>query len=243
MSNFYEEARRRREKEEQQRLQQQKLAEQQRIQELQKLQVSWQQIHNDLQAIANNAELRQKLEFIRQNIWGGYGQTEPFQGKIVTKEYIGLESLEAGYRLHFDYEVVTCSIQGGYEQIWYHGPINPGSRWVGPESKHLIRIPCSVILQLTALKSGVTGDRYLSFCWDNQYPPEILKGGSFDRNRWSVQIASSNLTAAVQSLDDYLYDYCQTAKSPMQIKAEQELKNREAEKTYRDYKPRLRDKR
>lgn len=206
MSNWYDEAQKRLEQQKQQeeadRLCQQQLAEQQRLHAQQQLQ----QKYNELRPILDAIGIRQKLEYIRQNIWR-CGQIEPYQ-KDTDKYYI------VGLRLHFEYDKLSFGFIGGRQVVksrsnfWYEGG--------RPE---LISYTETISLEISVGESKEDKSRYL---WSNW-------GGLH------LEIQPGNLAIITEKLEEMLFLIFQNAESPLLAKAEQDQKNREEERKYRDY--------
>jgi hypothetical protein len=181
-----------------------------------------QQTYKDLLRILEAADARQKLEYIRQAIWG-YGQIDPFQRKhdsqVVITNNFPYETLtlpaysEAGLNLHFEYEVLKFVVEGGT----YDDSRPP--RFV-PESKDIDRSTVTRRITISATHNDHDGRIQMYF----------------EGKRLSTPL--SNFAALVEELDDTIYLYCQTTHSLTEEKAQQDQKNRHEEERYRRYKPR-----
>jgi hypothetical protein len=250
MSNWMQDAQRRIEQkkcqEEQQLQQQQILAEQQRQAALQQQMVQQQRLYNELNNIVTAVGVKNRLEYIQQNVWRRCGQIEPYQGqyKISKTLYEATYFTEAGFRLHFAYETVRFVKHGGY--VGGHnnraGNWQRGS-WSGPESKELVHRTLSVILQITAQENttnGPNGNRHLGITEVHCIPEEFEKRRSaYGALHWSFPIVPRDLTALSQQLDECLYLYSQETKFH-HILAEVAQGNRQEEERYRNYQPRSR---
>jgi hypothetical protein len=211
MSNWFDDARNRLG----QRQQQEELQRQQALQE-------HQQLYFELLKILHAVGAREKLDFIRQNIWRCGQIDPPFQYNTLRNavykdwvylngDYIGDGRIGAGLQLRFEYEELKLVITGGNPP----GMPDYYTTKQEPRFKELRGSNVTRTVTILAVQIEDKGVRQLLFSGKSLSTP-------FD-----------NFAALVQEFDEEIYLYCQTARSPLEDKVRQDQINRYEEGEYR----------
>lgn len=214
MGNWFDEARRRVEHKQQQDLIREQQVEQTRLHMQQLEQKRQQRICDELLRILIDVDAQKKLDFVRQNIWG-CGQIDPIP------IWFNSEPIIVGLKLHYEYEALKFVVSGGGYESTSPGEPDPmyNIRFI-PETKALSRSTVTREIIITARQNQFDGSRQL---WFQAMP---------------LSTPVSNLASLVQELDDMIYKYYLTSRSPLEEKVKQDRINQEEEKAYHNYEAR-----